>query len=314
MWLHSGTPSRTGYNFSYWSCSGGGNYSPGQQYLPDPGGTITMTAQWTKKTWTVSYDANGGENAPGSQTKTYGDTLVLSSTKPFKADYNFVGWNTKADGSGTSYASGGNYTANAAVILYAQWELAYVRPRLSNVKIGRCDTSGNWSDSGTKIRCDFNYATDMTGVYAKLQYKATTATSWSTASSNILSNSSTKSGTISKKNFSETFSTESSYIARIYIYDSKGTNYATYSSEFSISTQSYPIDVRREGKGVAFGKVAEKDNAVEIGFKDLYLNNKRIQDLIYPVRKYIYEYEFSESFYFIWWYMETNSQRTLLGW
>ena len=100
--------------------------------------------------YTVSYNANGGTGAPGSQTKTYGQTLTLSNTKPTRAStsagsykvtlnanggsvspasmdaahttsYTFKNWNTKADGSGTSYNAGASYTANAAATLYAQW-------------------------------------------------------------------------------------------------------------------------------------------------------------------------------------------------
>lgn len=81
-----------------------------------------LTMSWS--TYTVSYNANGGSGAPGSQTKTYGVALTLSSTKPTRTNYDFVKWNTKTDGSGTSYNSGASYTANAAVTLYAVWKLA----------------------------------------------------------------------------------------------------------------------------------------------------------------------------------------------
>ena len=75
-------------------------------------------------TYAVKYDANGGSGAPGNQTKTYGTALTLSSTKPTRANYDFVKWNTKADGSGTSYNPGASYTGNAALTLYAIWVLA----------------------------------------------------------------------------------------------------------------------------------------------------------------------------------------------
>lgn len=68
---------------------------------------------------------------------------------------------------------------------------------------------------------------------------------------------------------SNNISTEYTYVVRIYLYDSKGAedgNYITYSGEFTLGTVSYPIDVRREGKGVAFGKVAETDNLFDVNF------------------------------------------------
>lgn len=86
--------------------------------------TKTSSIAMTKPTYAVKYDANGGSGAPGNQTKTYGTALTLSSTKPTRTDYDFVKWNTKADGSGTSYDPGASYTGNAALTLYAIWVLA----------------------------------------------------------------------------------------------------------------------------------------------------------------------------------------------
>lgn len=73
--------------------------------------------------YTIKYSSNGGSGAPSSQTKYYGKTLTLSSTKPTRTGYTFKNWNTKSDGSGTSYSSGGKYTSNASVTLYAQWQI-----------------------------------------------------------------------------------------------------------------------------------------------------------------------------------------------
>ena len=40
----------------------------------------------------MSYDANGGTGAPAAQTKTHGTALTLSSTKPTRTGYTFLGW------------------------------------------------------------------------------------------------------------------------------------------------------------------------------------------------------------------------------
>lgn len=80
------------------------------------GATFTRTQRYT-----VSYNANGGSGAPSAQTKDTGGTLTLSTTEPTRTGYKFSSWNTAANGSGTTYASGGSYTANADVTLYAQW-------------------------------------------------------------------------------------------------------------------------------------------------------------------------------------------------
>lgn len=120
--ISSTKPTRTGYTFLGWSLS-----STATSASYQPGGSITLTASdilyavWKANTYTVSYNANGGSGAPSNQTKTYGVTLTLSNTKPTRTGYTFSAWNTAQNGSGTSYAPGGSYTANAAVTLYAQW-------------------------------------------------------------------------------------------------------------------------------------------------------------------------------------------------
>ena len=71
---------------------------------------------------TVNYNANGGSGAPASQDKYNTVDLTLSSTKPTRTNYIFTSWNTKSDGSGTSYQPGSKYTANESVTLYAIWK------------------------------------------------------------------------------------------------------------------------------------------------------------------------------------------------
>ncbi|MBQ3499469.1 MAG: peptidoglycan DD-metalloendopeptidase family protein [Clostridia bacterium] len=84
-------------------------------------------------TYNVSYNSNGGSNAPSAQTKTYGTDLTLSTAISTKANYNFIGWNTKADGTGTTYQPGDTYTENADLTLYAMWELAHTHSYTSSV-------------------------------------------------------------------------------------------------------------------------------------------------------------------------------------
>lgn len=95
--------------YAHWNCSSSGGETGGGE---NP----------TPTTYTVKYDANGGENAPKEQTKTKGKELVLSTIVPTKEGYKFVNWNTKKDGTGTSYNAGAKYTTEASVILYAQYE------------------------------------------------------------------------------------------------------------------------------------------------------------------------------------------------
>lgn len=73
------------------------------------------------KNYTVKYNANGGSGAPSSQTKTHDKDLTLSSTKPTRTGYTFVGWATSSSATSATYSSGSIYSKNAAVTLYAVW-------------------------------------------------------------------------------------------------------------------------------------------------------------------------------------------------
>ena len=122
--LSSTIPTRAGYTFKGWGSSASAT-SP----VNHPGGTYTGNAAytyyaiWQINTYAVSYDANGGTGAPANQTKTYGKTLVLSTTKPTRTGYDFKGWGVSSSDTSVDYDPGDNYTNNAAVTLYAIWSL-----------------------------------------------------------------------------------------------------------------------------------------------------------------------------------------------
>ena len=75
----------------------------------------------TEDPYNITYDANGGSDAPAAQQKGEYVQLTLRSTLPTREGYTFSGWNTAQDGSGDSYAPGAPYAADADVTLYAQW-------------------------------------------------------------------------------------------------------------------------------------------------------------------------------------------------
>lgn len=123
--ISTAKPTKTGYTFTSWNTKKDGTgtkYDIGASYTTDS--DVTLYAQYKENTitYTVKYDANGGTGAPSNQTKTKGTDLVLSDIKPTKEGYIFVNWNTKKDGTGTSYNAGSKYTTEASVTLYAQYE------------------------------------------------------------------------------------------------------------------------------------------------------------------------------------------------
>jgi hypothetical protein len=118
---------RNGFDFLYYrSGSGTGTDFVGSGGPYTPTGNVTFAAIWTAKTYSVTYNANSGTGAPASQTKIHGTNLTLSATVPTRAtvgssQYTFAGWNTEANGTGTSYSAGATYTLNQALSLFAQW-------------------------------------------------------------------------------------------------------------------------------------------------------------------------------------------------
>ena len=88
--------------------------------------TVKIKMEWN--TYTIAFDKNGGSGSMSSMSRTYNDSAKnLTANKFSRTGYTFTGWNTKSDGSGTSYSDGQsvrNLTAQngATVTLYAQWK------------------------------------------------------------------------------------------------------------------------------------------------------------------------------------------------
>jgi len=81
--------------------------------------------------YTVTYSGNGNSNgtAPtdGSSPYISGSTVTVTGNTGSlsKTGYNFGGWNTAADGSGTTYAPGNTFNVTSNTVLYAKWVAGY---------------------------------------------------------------------------------------------------------------------------------------------------------------------------------------------
>lgn len=258
--LSSTKPTRTGYTFLGWSTSSSATsatYSAGGSYTANS--AATLYAVWKVITYTIKFNANGGSGAPSNQTKTYGKTLTLSSTKPTRTNYNFKGWGTSASATTVTYAAGGSYTANAAATLYAVWELAYVKPRITNVAVTRCDSSGTISDEGQNGLVSFKWACDKTVSSIVIKHKLSTSSTWT---STTVSASGT-SGTVSQVIGSDGLSIENSYDVQVAVTDNGGSSSITN----SLTSMKFSIDFKSGGTGVAFGKAAETDDLADFAYK-----------------------------------------------
>lgn len=81
--------------------------------------------------YTVTYDANGatsGSAPPDTNSYGSGDTVTVAANSGNlqKTCHTFAGWNTKADGTGISYAAGsGTFSISDNTVLYAKWAEAH---------------------------------------------------------------------------------------------------------------------------------------------------------------------------------------------
>ena len=110
-------PTRLGYTFSGWDYE-----------VPTKYGEVnrTFTAQWTAYTYTIKFNSNGGSGSMSNLNMTYDTPAALPANKFTKSGLVFRWWNTKPDGTGTTYKEGKtvlNLTNEngATVILYARW-------------------------------------------------------------------------------------------------------------------------------------------------------------------------------------------------
>ena len=123
--LSTTVPTWTGHTFLGWSTSAAGNvsYQPGGNYTGNA--ALPLYAIWQEITYTVSYDANGGDSALEPQTKQYEKPLTITGDIPTKSDHAFIGWGLSADAQEASYQPYDTYTDNADLALFALW--TYVR-------------------------------------------------------------------------------------------------------------------------------------------------------------------------------------------
>ena len=265
--LSSTKPTRTGYSFLGWSTSStatSATYAAGANYTANA--AATLYAVWKANTYTVTYNANGGTGAPSAQTKTYGKALTLSSTKPTRSKYNFLGWGTSASATTATYSAGGSYTTNASVTLYAVWELAYAKPRITNLTVARCTQDGTLSDDGKYAKVTFGWATDETVSSINIERKGPTDTTWASTRPTV----SGTSGSVSVVIGSGALEVNKSYTIRVTVTDSLGSNTAST----ILPSQFFTMDYNEGGTAAALGGEADVDNTFKNNFDLMQVGNR----------------------------------------
>ena len=165
---------KTGYIFDGWNSNSSGtgtNYTDKQSVknlTSTNGGTVTLYAKWKPITYTIKFDGNGATGgSTASMSMTYDVAKNLTANGFTRTSYKFIGWNTKADGTGTNYTNKQSVknlttTNGATITLYAKWEYDPV------LAVNECDIySGAKSNKTTlfgittgNVFDDYVYKTD----------------------------------------------------------------------------------------------------------------------------------------------------------
>lgn len=209
----------------------------------------------------------------GSSIKNYkfevlsGSTVIATKTTtsssvtfdPFSSTGTLKFRLTVTDDRGRSNSNSGNeptWTCNA-----------YAPPSFSSFTAYRCNSSGTADDNGTYIKYDLkvNYSSvDSTNKSTvKIYYKKSADSSWTTAK-DALTNSTTKSAAAIIKNTSGTnitFDASSTYMVYATVTDNY--NGSVKSSSVTVFGASRIFNIRKNGTGIALGKMAESNNLFE---------------------------------------------------
>jgi uncharacterized repeat protein (TIGR02543 family) len=116
---------RDGYNFINWNTQSNGEgikYNPGENFRIEE--STTLYAMWEQipaPIYTVTFDGNGAAGTMPAQSSS--TPAALTPNLFSRLGYNFSGWNTIANGTGTAYANGATYPFTTSATLYAQWTL-----------------------------------------------------------------------------------------------------------------------------------------------------------------------------------------------
>ena len=143
---------KDGYEFDTWEVISGdiliADKAKASTSFEMPESDVEVKAHFKKKadTRTITFKANGGSGTMKKQTAEKGSTITLNANKYKRTGYTFTGWNTKKDGTGSSFKDKAKVKLNANATLYAQWK----KNDTNTNKNGSSKKSSSSSSSGSK--------------------------------------------------------------------------------------------------------------------------------------------------------------------
>lgn len=235
------------YSFATWTISSGsGSFksatSSSTEFTPTSNSVVRATGigtvTSTEYKYRVRYNANGGSGSmsatdSNSGTTSTGNKSVTISTNSFtRTNYVFTGWNTKADGSGTTYAAGRNSIPHS-LTLYAQWALASITLTFQKVGEGTIGRTTGTVPYGSTYTVDTSNAlvfSQSGGTTAVLRVSASPAagytfSGWS-PSSGTVTTATTFTATFTAKQIKITFNANGGSggpTSQLYTYSNTGT-------------------------------------------------------------------------------------------
>ena len=140
------TPIKTGYNFTNWIASSGA--INGNQFTIS-NANATLTANYTAKPYSVTFNPNGGTTPTASKTVTYDSTYGELPTPTYEG-YTFLGWYTDLNG-GTRVTATTKITITDNQILYAHWKKIYTsQDTLAYLNLTSNGVKASFANSATK--------------------------------------------------------------------------------------------------------------------------------------------------------------------
>lgn len=228
----------------------------------------------------ASYTFSGpGISATQSHSSVISDgNIYASSTQDQTLTYTV----TVTDGRGRSVSK------TAEIICYA-----YEAPRFTEFKAYRVSSANSTtqSEKGEFIRCEYKLAYSSVNNTNRFTVDAY----YKTGTGNFTKASSSNSNDVGSIILSDCLAT-STYTVYLTVKDNYSN--AVQSTQLSVFSSSKILNIRPDGSGVAFGKMAETDNTFEVQWQakfhsdvtcdnikcgDININSKSIFDLIYPV-------------------------------
>lgn len=187
----------------------------------------------------------------------------------------------KASGSSPISATVKDRRGRTGSASYTMNVQAYNKPTVSKLTVARCNQDGTANEEGGYIKATFSAAitslnSKNTAAY-KIKYKKSTATSYTSVTLSALANK----YTVTDHAYIFAATSDSSYDIEVEATDRHGT--ATRAT--SASTAFTLMNFGPSGKSMGIGKVAEHQNALEIGLNTTFYGqvSGTIFDAIYPV-------------------------------